>query len=422
MKVFIKTLGCKVNQYESEAMAELFEKKNYEIVKSESAADIIIVNTCSVTALAESKSGKSLRRAKRLNKEAIVCAVGCYSQVSENVPNMPEVDLVLGTGSKGRIVELVEDFIKLREKKVAVSEMPKDFEPLFITNTADRTRAVMKIQDGCNQFCSYCIIPYARGRIRSRSLEDIKREAYSLAQNGFKEVVLTGIHVASYAFKNSKLIDVIEKVSEVSGIERIRLSSLEQSVISDDFLERIKYNEKFCHHFHLSLQSGSASVLKRMNRHYTPFEYRKKVEKIRSVFPDCAITTDIIVGFPLESDGEFQETLNFVNEVKFSKIHIFPFSPRTGTPAAKMLQVPNEIKTERVEILTEIEKNLRYDFMESFLGKKMCVLAEKETENGFWLGHTSNYLSVIFKSSGDCHNSFFDVLIERREEDNLSGR
>ena len=322
--VAFHTLGCKVNQYETEAMEEIFKERGYKIVETSEKSDIYVINTCTVTNMSASKSRQFIRRAKRINKDSIVAVVGCYSQVSpEEIENIESVDIIIGTKDRAQIVDLCEEFEEENKRINIVKDVKgnKDFEDLNIMDLKSKTRAYIKVQDGCNQFCSYCIIPYARGPIRSRDLDNIVEETERLAKVGFKEIILTGIHIASYGkdLGDIDLVNVIEEVSKVQGIERIRLSSVEPTLIDRRFMEKTVATKKLCDHFHLSLQSGSDSVLRRMNRKYTTDEYRKIVDLIREYMPDAGITTDIIVGFPGESEKEFEETYNFVKEIRIRK-------------------------------------------------------------------------------------------------------
>ena len=427
MKVAFYTLGCKVNQYETEAMEEMFKKRGYEIVSFEDKADIYIINTCTVTNLGDRKSRQFIRRAKKLNEDSIVAAVGCYSQIApDEVEKIEGVDVIIGNTDKDKIVDICEEAREKKEKINVVKNIKyhKEFDNLSIEKIESRTRAYMKIQDGCNQFCSYCIIPYARGPIRSRRLEDILVEAERLAKAHFKEIILTGIHVASYGkdLKNINLLDVIENISKIEGIERIRLSSIEPTFIDKEFMEKVKANKKFCDHFHLSLQSGSNSVLKRMNRKYTTEEYKHIVELIRSYMPAAGITTDIIVGFPGETEEEFQETYDFVKTIGFSRIHVFKYSPRKGTPASQMdNQIHGSIKQARSEELIKLGNQLANSFMESFLGKTMEVLFEEE-KDGYFEGYTTNYLRVKVKTSKDLQGKILPVKIIDKKEDILVGK
>ncbi len=426
MKVAFYTLGCKVNQYETEAMEEMFRKRGYEVVSFEKKADIYIINTCTVTNLGDRKSRQFIRRAKKLNKNSIVAAVGCYSQIApDEVENIEGVDIVIGTTDKEKIVDLCEE-VKQKRRKINVVrniKYHKQFDNLSIDNLESRTRAYMKIQDGCNQYCSYCIIPYARGPIRSRKLEDILDEAEKLAKANFKEIILTGIHVASYGkdLKNLSLLDVINEVSKIEGIERIRLSSIEPTFIDEEFMTNVVDNKKFCDHFHLSLQSGSNSVLKRMNRKYTTEEYKNIVNLIRKYMPNAGITTDIIVGFPGETEGEFQETYDFVKDIGFSRIHVFKYSPRKGTPASKFdNQIHGSVKHYRSEKLIELGNQLANRFMDQFVGNRMEVLFE-ENKDGYCEGYTTNYIRVKAKSSKDIQGEILPVKIKVRENDILIG-
>ncbi|NMA49595.1 MAG: tRNA (N(6)-L-threonylcarbamoyladenosine(37)-C(2))-methylthiotransferase MtaB [Tissierellia bacterium] len=409
LKVAFHTLGCKVNQYETEAMIELFENKNYELAGENDYADIYVINTCTVTNMSDRKSRQFIRKAKRINKDAIVAVVGCYAQVSpDEVEKIEGVDVIIGTSERNKIVDLCEETMlsKKRINIVRPVRAYKEFEKININQIRSKTRAFLKIQDGCNQFCSYCIIPYARGPIRSRSIIDIEQETKNLAEAGFKEVVLTGIHIASFGkdLGDIELVDVIDKISEIKGIERIRLSSVEPNLIDDEFMKKVSTNKKVCDHFHLSLQSGSDSVLKRMNRKYTTSEFKEKVFLIRKYMPNAGLTTDIIVGFPGETDKEFEETYNYVNEIGFSRIHIFKYSKRRGTPAAEMKgQIYGEIKNHRSDCLIELGDKLALDFHNKFLGKELSVLFEEmdKKNNNIYEGYTTNILG---------HVPFLDVI------------
>lgn len=400
----IITLGCKVNQYESEAVEELFLQKGYE--KAQTNADIYVINTCTVTNMSDRKSRQMISKARRDNPDAIVAVMGCYSQVKpEEVAEIEGVDIVLGSRNKEEVVDLCEDILQNKnaiDKIIAPSET-KTYEELEISNQTEMTRAYIKIQDGCNMYCSYCLIPYARGNIVSRDIDSIVEETKRLADNGFKEIVLTGIHVASYGKdfdSNISLIDVIEAVASVDGIERIRLSSMEPRHISLDFLERMKATDKACDHFHLSLQSGSDDILKAMNRKYDRKMYKEKVDLIREVFPNAGLTTDIIVGFPGESQENHEETMEFVDEIKFAKTHLFKYSPREGTRAAKMTgQVDGNIKKQRLHELEKIEEKNRMDFLEKQIGKVLEVLIESKSDlEGYSRGYSTNYLKVNVKN------------------------
>ena len=422
----IITLGCKVNQYESEAVEEIFKARGYE--KRKENADIYVINTCTVTNMSDRKSRQMISRARRDNPEAVIAVMGCYSQVKpEEVAALEGVDIVLGSRNKEEVVDLCEDVLQNKgaiDKVLSLSET-KTIEDLEISNQVDMTRAYMKIQDGCNMYCSYCLIPYARGNISSRDMESIKEEAKRLAQNGYKEIVLTGIHVSSYGkdLKNgTSLIDVIEEVAKTEGIERIRLSSMEPRHITKDFLERMKTTGKACDHFHLSLQSGSDKILKAMNRKYDTELYKEKVAEIREVFPNAGITTDIIVGFPGESEENHKETINFVNEIKFSKTHLFKFSPREGTLAATMGdEVNGNIKKARLHELEKIEEANRKEFLEKQIGKNLSVLIESKSDlEGYKGGYSTNYLKVNIKEDIPT-NTIVDVKITDIIDDELIG-
>lgn len=400
----IITLGCKVNQYESEAVEELFLQKGYK--KAQTNADIYVINTCTVTNMSDRKSRQMISKARRDNPDAIVAVMGCYSQVKpEEVAKIEGVDIVLGSRNKENVVDLCEDILQNKnaiDKIIAPSES-KTYEELEISNQTEMTRAYIKIQDGCNMYCSYCLIPYARGNIVSRDIDSIVEESKRLADNGFKEIVLTGIHVASYGKdfdSDISLIDVIEAVASVDGIERIRLSSMEPRHISLDFLERMKATGKACDHFHLSLQSGSDDILKAMNRKYDRKIYKEKVDLIREVFPNAGLTTDIIVGFPGESQENHEETMEFVDDIKFAKTHLFKYSPREGTRAAKMTgQVDGNIKKQRLHDLEKIEEKNRMAFLEEQIGKVLEVLIESKSDlEGYSGGYSTNYLKVNVKN------------------------
>jgi len=423
------TLGCKVNQYETEAMEELFEKKGYKIVNENDIADVYVINTCTVTNLSDRKSRQFISRAKKKNKDALIAVVGCYSQVApEEVSKIEGVDVIIGTTDRNKIVELCEK-AKVNKEKINIVrniKTQKEFESINIQDIKSKTRAYIKIQDGCNQFCSYCIIPYARGPIRSRDLDDIIKETRNLAEAGFKEIVLTGIHIASYGKdkKNISLIEVLEEVGKIDKIERIRLSSIEPTLIDHEFMERIIKIGKVCDHFHLSLQSGSPTVLKRMNRKYTPEEYRNIVNIIRQYMPNAGITTDIIVGFPGETDEEFKETYDFVREIGFSRIHVFKYSPRRGTPAAKYEnQVDGNVKNIRSEKLISLGEELMKRFNSNFIGATLSVLFEEKSKKDEDLmeGYTTNYIRVKAKKDLSLIGEIVDVKIKEGKDDYLVG-
>ncbi len=424
------TLGCKVNQYETEAIEKLFKDRGYEMAEDDKA-DIYLINTCTVTSLSDKKSRQYIRRAKKINPDSIVVVAGCYSQVSpEEVSEIPEVDIIIGTSEKYKVVDLCEEFLEERERINIVQNIMDidEYEEIGFEGVNEKTRAFLKIQDGCNQYCSYCIIPYARGKIRSRGLDNILEEVESLVERGFKEIVLTGIHVASYGKdlrKDISLIDVIEKISEVDGVQRIRLSSIEPNVITDEFLDRYSKVKKACNHFHLSLQSGSTTVLKRMNRKYSAEEYYNSVLKLKEKIADIALTTDIIVGFPGETEEEFQETYDFVKKVGFSRIHVFQFSPRKGTPAAKHKnQVDGNIKSERSKKLIELGDSLTVQFNQKFIDRELDVLFEEENHKDpeYIEGYTTNYIRVAVKGCiENLENEIKNVKIVSSKEKYLIG-
>lgn len=401
--VSIFTLGCKVNQYETQVMRELFEKRGYSVMFNNKIADIYIINTCTVTNVGDRKSRQFIRRAKRNNPDAIIAVVGCYAQTSpQEVLSIDGVNIVIGTHKRNKIVDLVEK-CKPDERINLVDDIMrvKQFEEMSIENIKGKTRAFLKIQEGCNQYCSYCIIPYARGPIRSRSRSEIIKEIKNLVDKGFKEVVLTGIHVASYGKdldSKETLMDVLKEVNNINGLKRIRLSSLEPTLFTDEFLQELSQLDKICQHFHLSLQSGCDATLKRMNRKYTTEQYRDIVNKIRKVYPEVALTTDIMVGFPGETERKFNATYNFVKEIGFSEIHVFRYSPRKGTPAAEYKdQIDGLTKRYRSEKLIELGEQLKRDYYIMFIGRNKEVLFETLSKEvaGYMEGYTDNFLRVL---------------------------
>lgn len=421
-------LGCKVNQYESEAIAELFVSKGYEVVDIEEKADIYVINTCTVTNFGDKKSRQLIRKVKRQNPEAIVAVVGCYAQTApKEIMGVEGVNLVIGTKDRKSIVDMVENYHKEQGIANYVTGIMKEreFEHLSVQKLENRTRAYLKIQDGCSQFCSYCIIPYARGPIRSRNPEDIIEEVHLLAENGFQEIVLTGIHVASYGkdLKNITLLDIIQRVHSVEKIKRIRLSSVEPNVITEEFMKGIISLPKVCDHFHLSLQSGCDKTLLAMNRKYTTQQYRKAVKLLRNYLPQVGLTTDVIVGFPGETEEDFLQSCHFVEEIGFSKIHVFPYSPKRGTPAAVMEnQVANAVKAERSKKMIALGNKLEAGFLERHFNQTMEVLFEKECALKQYEGHTSNYMKVIVNSDCDMKNKLALVTIYDRNGENLLGK
>lgn len=427
-KAAFYTLGCKVNQYDTEAVLENFKAAGYEIVDFGEYADVYVVNTCTVTHLSDRKCRQMLRKTKKINPESVLVAMGCYAQIAADQikEQVEEIDVIVGTNKRGQIVELVDQFLEERMEMLNVVDdimAVEEFEELKISDMGERTRVYIKVQEGCNNYCSYCIIPYVRGKIRSRKEEQVIDEVKRLAGLGFKEIVLTGIHVLAYGkdLGNTNLMQLLERVHEVEGIERIRMSSIEPVVVTEEFIQTLKRLPKVCHHFHLSLQSGSQTVLKRMNRKYTKEEYLESVHRLQNLWPDVALTTDIIVGFPGETDEEFEETLDFVKEVGFAQIHVFPFSPREGTPAAKMKnQIEPGVKEKRAKTLGALEKDLRHSYMAKHVGQTMEVLFEK-AHDGSLTGHTSNYLRVKVQGQENLENTVQSVVIDAVEGELLVG-
>ncbi len=415
MKVALHNLGCKVNSYETDAMTKLLSDNGYEIVPFEPGADVYIINTCTVTNIADRKSRQMLHKAKKMNPEAVVVAVGCYVQAAgEELKKDEAIDIVVGNNRKQSIVEVLEDYFahKAADRVIDIAKDHEYEEASCFNESSDHVRAFIKIQDGCNQFCSYCIIPYARGRVRSRAMEDVVREVKALAEKGYKEIVLTGIHLSSYGkdFDDDvTLIDAIKACSKIDGIERIRLGSLEPRIIDDEFIETLADDNKICPHFHLSLQSGCDETLKRMNRKYSADEYYDRCEVIRRKFPYAAITTDVIVGFPGETEEEFKETEKFLEKVNFAEMHIFKYSRRNGTVAASMKnQVDDRIKSARSDELISLQNRLHREFREKFIGREMSVLVEEKiTVNGkeYHTGYSKEYVKVIFESDENLENT-----------------
>ena len=422
-KVAFITLGCKVNQYETNAMTQQFIEKGYKIVEHTEKADIYIVNTCTVTNMSDRKSRQMLRREKELNKDAIIVACGCYAQTAkEELEQMEEIDLVLGNNEKKDIVKYVGKYIesKIPEIKTEDVMQQKEFIEFGDVIFTEKTRAVIKIQDGCDRFCSYCIIPYARGRVRSRKPEYVISEITEIAKNGIKEVVITGIHIASYGkdFKEDyALINLLEEINQIKGIERIRLGSIEPLLITEEFVNRLKKLEKICHQFHLSLQSGCDETLKRMNRRYTTEQFKEIAHLLRKNFSDAVLTTDIIVGFPGESEEEFETTYKFLEEIKFYKMHIFKYSPRKGTKAEKMEnQIDGNKKEERSKKLIELSNKNEREYNQKYIGQDVEVLFEEE-KNGVWQGHTKNYILAHYKTSENVENQIIKLkCIKAMEE------
>ena len=413
-KVALHNLGCKVNAYEVEAMQQLLENAGYETVPFEEGADVYVINTCTVTNIADRKSRQMLHKAKKMNPEAIVVATGCYAQAdTEKLKEDTAVDLILGNNQKTQIVEALEEYEKEHAKQVQVIEInhTKEYEELSISSTAEHVRAYIKVQDGCNQFCTYCIIPFARGRVRSRKIEEVLSEVETLAAKGYKEVVLTGIHLSSYGVdfpkeERESLLSLIQAVSRVEGISRIRLGSLEPRIITEEFLEGIVKTGKVCPHFHLSLQSGCNKTLKNMNRRYSAQEYAEKCELIRKFYPAPALTTDVIVGFPQETEEDFEESYEFVKKIHFYETHIFKYSRRHGTKAASMDgQLTEAAKAQRSDRMLELHEIRAREYEEAMIGKKMELLLEEEIEidgRPWYVGHSREYVRAVI-SKTDAH-------------------
>ena len=457
-KVAFLTLGCKTNQYETNGMMQKFIEAGYEICDLNDNPDIYVVNTCTVTNIADRKSRQSLRRIKNKNNTIIV-AVGCYAQIAkEELQKMPEIDIVLGNKEKKDIVEYVEEYLKIvankkmqplvvvkntitnsDEQKNNVKELSakgtivevgdiskqKEYDEYGCVTYTERARTEIKIQDGCNNFCTYCAIPFARGRIRSRKKENVIKEVETLAKKGIKEIVLTGIHIASFGKdfeEDYKLIDLLEDLNKIDGIERIRLGSLEPTIITDEFVKRLSKLEKVCNHFHLSLQSGCDETLKRMNRKYTTEEFKQVTELLRKYLKDVNLTTDIIVGFPGETEEEFNITYKFLEDIAFYKMHVFKYSKRDGTVAAKMPnQVDGNIAEERSEKLIKLsEKNMKM-YNEKYIGREVEVLFE-EKQDEFWVGHTRNYMVVKVKTDKDLENEIITTKVLKNQGEELIGK
>ena len=413
-KVALHNLGCKVNAYEVEAMQQLLENAGYETVPFEEGADVYVINTCTVTNIADRKSRQMLHKAKKMNPDAIVVATGCYAQAdTEKLKEDIAVDLILGNNQKTQIVEALEEYEKEHAKQVQVIEInhTKEYEELSIASTAEHVRAYIKVQDGCNQFCTYCIIPFARGRVRSRKIEEVLREVETLAAKGYKEVVLTGIHLSSYGVdfpkeERESLLSLIQAVSRVEGISRIRLGSLEPRIITEEFLEGIVKTGKVCPHFHLSLQSGCNKTLKNMNRRYSAQEYAEKCELIRRFYPAPALTTDVIVGFPQETEEDFEESYEFVKNIHFYETHIFKYSRRHGTKAASMDgQLTEAAKAQRSDRMLELHEIRAREYEKAMIGKEMELLLEEEIEidgRPWYVGHSREYVRAVI-SKTDAH-------------------
>ena len=426
MKIAFYTLGCKVNQYETQAISEMFKKRGFEIVDAQKKADVYVVNSCTVTATSDQKSRKAVSHFKKKNPDAVVALMGCYPQAfPEKAEKLASCDIVIGNKDKKRIVSLVESFLNDKNKIISVIEYPKtaEFEKMCISNFEERNRAFIKIQDGCNRYCSYCIIPKARGRICSKPIEEIINEVKGLVLNGYTEFVLVGIDLSSYGKEFSKtLTDAVEAVSAIEGVKRIRLGSLEPEVISDEDIERLKGLPNFCHQFHLSLQSGCTETLKRMNRHYTAEEYRQITDKLKTAFDDLTLTTDVMVGFAGESEQEFLSSLEFVKSIGFLKVHVFPYSVREGSRAAGFdRQISKEIKHKRCLKMIEETNKIRENILNDQIGKTLSILIESKLKDGEKIGYSQNYIQVKVLNCKSSIGSIVDVKVTDVKDDMCIG-
>ena len=395
MKFYIHTLGCKVNMYESGVVRDILLNENYE-ESNEEDADVIIINTCSVTNTADHKSKKTIQSAKGKNPNAIIVAMGCFTQVSNDVLKDLDIDVIIGNKDKTKILEYIKE-AKEKNKVIHVEELSNTSFETMKLNNFNKTRAFVKIEDGCNNYCTYCIIPYTRGNVRSKRRQDVLDEVENLVKQGHKEVVLTGIHTGHYFDENYNFYHLLKDLIKIEGLERLRISSIEMNEITDEIIDLFKENTILVDHLHIPLQSGSNEILKKMNRKYNKQEFIEKIEKIRKVIPLISITTDVIVGFPGETDELFEETVETIKKIGFSKIHVFPFSRRKGTPADLMKnQIDGKIKKERVHRLLDLSKELEINYMEKFIGKEMTYLKEVQ-KDGYYIGHTGNYLQVKTK-------------------------
>jgi threonylcarbamoyladenosine tRNA methylthiotransferase MtaB len=411
----LHNLGCKVNAYETEAMEQMLVDDGYEIVPFTEEADVYVINTCSVTNMADKKSRQMIHRARRQNPNAVIIAAGCYVQTGLQNASLDEhiADIIIGNNRKHELIPQLHQYLMEHRHITHVADinhLPENYEELYLATTSEHTRAFIKVQDGCNQFCSYCIIPYARGRVRSRKPENVLEEVERLAKNGFREIVLAGIHLSSYGVPGEyDLLDLIELLHGVPGIERIRLSSLEPQVVTEDFARRLSALEKICPHFHLSLQSGCDATLQRMNRKYTAEEYKQGVAMLRKYFDDPAITTDVIVGFPGETEEEFATCKNFLDDIHFYEMHVFKYSKREGTKAAVMdHQIPETVKSERSDVLIDMADRMSEEYRKRYLNRKVEVLFEEQEElNGvtYWMGFTKEYIRVALQTDEDLSNT-----------------
>lgn len=426
-KVALHNLGCKVNAYELEAMQEMLEKAGYEIVPFAPGADVYIINTCTVTNIADRKSRQMLHKARKMNPQAIVIAAGCYVQAQKNMENIDDaIDIVLGNNRKQDLLFVLENYKKGsgQEKDLISLDKPVEYEELQLSSTGEHTRAYLKVQDGCNQFCSYCIIPYVRGRVRSRKKEEVLEEVLRLTKNGYQEFVLTGIHLSSYGIDcEDNLLELIKAVHEIEGVKRIRLGSLEPRIITEEFAQALGNMPKLCPHFHLSLQSGCDATLKRMNRKYSAQEYLEGCRLLRKYFKNPALTTDVIVGFPQESEEEFEQSRKMIESVEFYETHIFKYSRRQGTRAAVMDgQIDEAVKTERSHTLIQMGKEKKQKYMESFLGQQVEILFEETAQiqgEEYWIGYTKEYLKMAAKAKENLENRIVLGKVERFIEEGI---
>ena len=434
-KVAFHTLGCKVNIYETEAMQELMQRAGYSIVDFNDKADIYVVNTCSVTNMADRKSRQMLHKAKKDNPEAIVVAVGCYVQAAaKSIKQDEKIDIIIGNNMKNKIADIINNYYEHQDPDIVdisgdfvldISKI-KEYEEFRVLKHKEHTRAFIKIQDGCNQFCSYCIIPYTRGRVRSRSIEEIEKEVRDLVNVGYKEVVLTGIHISSYGLdfeEKIKLIELVEAVAKIEGVKRLRISSLEPRVVTEEFVKRLSKLENFCPHFHLSLQSGSDTTLKAMSRRYSALEFKEGVRLIRKYFDMPALTTDIIAGFPSETKEDFIESLEYIKDIEFFELHVFPYSKREGTKAATMKEtLGNKDKTRRVNLLLAMQKPITRKFLEDKLGCEVEVLIEDEFEHEgrrYILGHSKEYIKVALPYKEAARNTIINARLKSFIKDDI---
>ncbi len=417
MKIAIKTLGCKVNTYDSEAVWEIFKENGYQKVEPTDVADVYVINTCTVTNNGDKKSRQTIRKMIRLNPDAVICVIGCYSQLKpDEVMAIEGVDIVLGTQGREKIYDLVQEYVNERKPIVSVSNImqQKDFEALDVVNFESQTRAFIKIQEGCNNFCTFCIIPWARGLLRSKNPQELLDQIKTLGQSGVNEIVLTGIHTGGYGvdLEDYKFVDLLYDIDKIEEIKRVRISSIEISQIDEEVIEYLKNSTKIVDHLHVPIQAASDEILISMKRHYLVDKYIKKIQQLREIFPDIAITTDIIVGFPGETEELFEQSLANVKKIKFSELHVFPYSIRQGTPAAKMeMQVDEQVKKQRVSKMIDLNDSLALDYAKSFEGEIVSVLVERRQKNGMLMGHSTNYLKVELDGDDSILNTIVNVLI-----------